>query len=351
MGSSVHEDFRRPRRRWPLVLGAVVLVIALGAGGGYFWLRHQIDASGHRGAAVMLTIPKGASTTEIAALLERKGVVADATVFRYYARVKGTAPIEAGNYTLYRHDPLADVVAILGRGPQRPENDRITIPEGLTLPEIADRVGRLPGRSAERFLSIARSGSVRSPLQPAGSTNLEGLLAPDTYYVEKGDDEARILSRMVDGFVQKADAAGLTEAAARLNISPYQAVVVASLVEREAKVDVDRAMISRVIYNRLAKGMLLQIDATVEFALGGHRSRVLNKDLEVVSPYNTYKVKGLPPGPIANPGLKSLEAAANPTPGSWLYYVLAGPDGHHAFATTAQEFAKLRAAAQAKGLL
>jgi UPF0755 protein len=200
-------------------------------------------------------------------------------------------------------------------------------------------------------MAVAQSGTVHSQFQPPGSTSLEGLLFPDTYFVNPGDDEAKLLARMVDAFDRMASAAGAQDAQVKAGVTPYQAIVVASLVEEEAKVDEDRGMIARTIYNRLGRNMKLGIDATVEYAIGAHKPRLTNADLDIDSPYNTRKFAGLPPTPIAAAGQKSLEAALNPTPGPWLYYVLADANGRHAFATTDAEFEQLVRQARAKGLV
>jgi UPF0755 protein len=202
--------------------------------------------------------------------------------------------------------------------------------------------------SAQRFLAAAASGEVRSRYQPAKVTSVEGFVFPDTYFVDEGETEAQLLQTMVDRFDQIADAVSL--ATPSDGLTPFQSLVVASLVEKEAKVEQDRAKIARVIVNRLADHMKLQIDATVEYALGVHKTRLLDSDLAVNSPYNTYKIDGLPPGPIANPGRASLAAALNPAPGTWLYYVLISADGQHGFATTPAQFDQLLAEAKAKGL-
>lgn len=340
----------RPRRNWPLIALALGLVVLLVAGIGALWVNNRINPPGAPGVPVQIVVSSGMSTADVADLLERQDVIASATVFSWYARFKGAGSIKAGTYSIRRGEDLGTVLRVLEEG-AKPSSDRITIPEGLTVNDVAERVGRLPGRSAPRFLEVAESGSVRSPVQPPGSTNLEGVLFPETYFVEAKDDEAGILARMVGAFDQAANELDIRGAAARLGITPYEAVVVASMIEREAKVDEDRGPIAQVIYNRLDKGMPLQIDATVLYSLGRSSGRVLNRDLEADSPYNTYKVEGLPPAPIASPGRKSLEAALNPTPGPWLWYVLADANGKHAFASTDQEFARFRAQAQAKGLL
>jgi len=337
------------RRRWPLVvLGVLLLIVALGAIGAT-WLKGQINPSGPPGAEIHVTIPPGQSTSAIARILQERNVIGSATVFRYYTRFTGANDMKAGDFTFHHNQHLAAVVKILQKGGQV-QNDRVTIPEGLTLAEIAAKVGTIPGRSAEGFLAAAKSGTIRSQFQPPGSTNLEGLILPDTYFVDRKDDEAKILTRMVTAFDTYANQIGLPAAAAALNLTPYELVTTASLVEREAGVDEDRPLIARVIYNRIKKGMPLQIDATVQYALGVNKKSLSNADLKVNSPYNTYQIKGLPPGPIASPGRKSLEASLNPPPSTYVYYVLIDKSGKHAFATTDAEFSKLLAEATAKGL-
>lgn len=341
---------RARRRRWVLVLVGVLAALVIVAALATMWVRSQINPSGPPGREVQITVTKGMSTDSLASLLERKGVIKNATVFGYYARLHGADAIKAGDFNLRTNSDMGEVVRVLEAGP-KVEIDRITIPEGLNLKEAAAKVATLPGRSGERFLAIASSGAVRSRYQPAGSNNLEGFLMPETYFIDRKDDENRILTRMVTAFDDAATQLDLAGGAARLGLTPDQVVTVASLVEREAKVDDDRAKIARVIYNRLAKKMPLQIDATVQYALGQQKAKLLNRDLEIDSPYNTYKVNGLPPGAIASPGRKSLEAALNPAPGAWLYYVIADANGRHNFAETAAQFEAFKAEAKAKGLI
>jgi UPF0755 protein len=322
----------------------VVLVAVIGSG---WWTSGRIRGAG--GAPVDVIVPEGTSTAGIAQLLGHDGVVKDAWLFRWYLRLKGGS-FEAGEYQ-FRHDEgFAAALRQLRRGPTIPYA-RVTIPEGFTLGQIAARVGRLPHRSAQRFLSLASSGAIQSTAVAAPSGNLEGLLFPDTYLISPTEDENAILRRMVNEFDETVTALGISRPALANGLTPYQTVIVASMVEREAKVPEDRGKIARVIVNRLQRGMKLQIDATVLYALGVQTTAITAHDLAVASPYNTYVVPGLPPGPIASPGRASLEAALNPTPGPWLYYVLADSAGHHAFASTPQEFDRLRAQAQAKGLL
>ncbi|MGH9283504.1 MAG: endolytic transglycosylase MltG, partial [Acidimicrobiales bacterium] len=344
-----------PPGRWAkkLVIAAVglVLLLLVGGGLGYLYIQSQVDPSGPAGPEVKVEIPQGSSTQRIADILEEEGVVTRARNFRLYLRVKGGGPFQAGSYTLRERSSFDDVIAALEKGPTL-TFERLTVPEGLTLKQVAERVGALPGRSAERFLEVANSGQLRSKYQPAGSTNLEGLLFPDTYNFEAKDDEKAILERMVRAFETAAAEAGIDDVPRGGVVDPYQAIIVASLVEREARVAEERGKVARVIYNRLEKNMLLQVDATVIFALGrtGEKGlRVLNKDLEVDSPYNTYKRPGLPPGPIASPGRATLRAAVVPEQGPWLYYVVVSEDGSHAFATTLVEHNRNIATAAARG--
>lgn len=341
---------RRPRRRWPYVLGGLALVVVLLGVAGIIWVQRQVDPPGPPGEEVAITVARGMSTNDIADLLDREGVISSATAFRAYVRVNGAGNIEAGEYKLRRNDSLSNVLTVLEGGAAAEDPGiRLTIPEGLTLAQIAERVGSVPGRSAQSFLDLAEQGSIRSKFQPEGSS-LEGLLFPDTYFITPTDDEAKILTRMVGSLDSLAEQLDIEAGAARLGITPYQVLTVASLVEREARVDEDRGKVAQVVYNRLEKGMRLEIDATVQFALGKQKERLLFKDLEIDSPYNTYKIAGLPPGPIAAPGRKSLEAALAPTPGPWIFYVLIEADGHHAFTESFAEFGRLSAESERKGL-
>jgi len=338
------------RRRWPWVLGALlVLVIAAGAVA-LTWFGRQVRPPGPVGAEVTVTVARGATPAAIAQTLEEAEVIRSARFFEFYLKRADASRIEAGDFVLRQSEDLDTVVGVLTSGAAIKAGQRLTIPEGLTLGQVAEVVGRLPGRSAAAFTEAVKSGTVRSRYQPQGQS-LEGYVLPETYEVGARETEAQILARLVGAFDGLATDLDLTAAARRLGVTPHQAVVIASLVEREAKVDIDRGPIARVIYNRLARGMPLQIDATVQFALGVNKPRLLLSDLKVDSPYNTYRIPGLPPGPIAGPGRAALSATLSPTPGSWIYYVLTDADGRHAFATTSAEFERFKAESARKGLL
>lgn len=343
---------RRGRRRLLLAFGLVVVALVIVVAAVGLWVKGKIDPAGKPGEEVALTVPEGATTADIAALLDKEGVVSDARVFRYYVKLKGGPSFQAGDYTLRRNSAMGEAVATLDDGPQI-VFDSLTVPEGLTLDEVAERVGDIDRLSPERFLELAKEGSVRSMYQPAKVDSLEGLVFPDTYRLDETEDEAALLARMVGLFDSVATEVGYDRIKPTGGLTPYQAIVVASLIESEAKVPEDRSKISRVIYNRLEEGMKLQIDATVIYARGGkprEGGQVLFKDLEIESPYNTYKIAGLPPTPIAVPGRASLEAALNPEPGDWLYYVKYEKNGAHAFSVTNAEHNQRIAEAKAKGV-
>jgi UPF0755 protein len=178
-------------------------------------------------------------------------------------------------------------------------------------------------------------------------TSLEGLLFPDTYGIEPDDTAIGVIQAMLDQLEVVLSRYQLSTAPR--NLSPYQLLIVASMIEREAKVDADRPKIAAVIYNRLAAGKRLEIDATVEYAVG--HPRLTAADLRSSSPYNTYTHDGLPPTPIAAPGEAAIRAALQPADGDWIYYVLATKEGKHAFTRSYDEFLRLKARARAKGLL
>jgi UPF0755 protein len=344
-------EYEESGRRWPFILLGVVLTLLLLAGSGVLWIEHQVNPPGALGPPVRLTVAPGMSTSDIAALLQRDGIIASASVFKYYARLTGLGSIEAGDYTIEKKSDLGHVAKVLQAGAAKAVDDKVTIPEGLTLPKIAQLVqDQLPGRTADNFLAAAKSGAVRSQYQPPGAS-IEGFILPETYFVAKGDDETAVLKKMVDAFDQMATKLDVTGAASRLHVTPYQVIIVASIVEREALVDEDRPKVARVIYNRLDQKMQLQMDSTVLYAIGKEgKDNVTLDDRKVNSPYNTFIAPGLPPGPISQPGLKSLSGAAAPTAGDWLYFVTTETDGHSSFTANYNQFLKDVAVCQSKGL-
>jgi UPF0755 protein len=326
-------------------LGVLALVIAI-AGGAWAWVLGQVHSS-PGGAPVTVVVRNGEGLSALAPTLSKDGVINSTLVFRTYLRAHGAPTIGAGTYVLARHEPYAQILSTLAKGPQLV---RLVIPEGYSIAQIAAKVGQIPGHSASAFLAEARSGQVSSPYEPAGADNLEGLLFPATYTFPASTSDQAILQMMVNAFDQEAASINLAHGAANIGITPYQAVIVASLVVKEAKTPSDMGKVARVIYNRLAQGMALDIDATVVYANGGHPLTQDAKNVDPSSPYNTYNVMGLPPTPIASPGLQSLDAALYPTPGNWLYFVVVNQNGSEAFCQSYSCQLANEAKAQSEGI-
>lgn len=321
---------QRRRRRLAAGLLAALVVILILLAIVFVVVDHQINPPGGAGAAVTVNVPAGSSVSSLSEVLGRHGVATHPLTLRLYARLEGVPVFRPGEYRLHLHEPYRQIFTTLGQGPLMAT---ISIPEGFTVAQIAARVGHDdPGHTASGFLAAAKSGQVHSAYQPPGSNNLEGLLFPATYQVAPDRSDADLLRLMVGRFDRAGPAAGLAQAKAQLGVSPYQTVTVASIIEREAKLNQDRGKVARVIYNRLGRGMALQVDATVLYGRGSDTAA----DRASLSPYNTYRVKGLPPTPIASPGQASLAAALAPTPGPWLYYCSTS-SGSIAFSTTNAE--------------
>jgi UPF0755 protein len=271
----------------------------------------------------------------IAERLEEKGLVRHRYAFVFMARLLGESNhMKAGEYELQPSMPLVQIIDKLARGDATAV--WFTVPEGYTVDQVADTLAELGMVDRRRFLKFAEFGGARFD---AGlkipRRSLEGYLFPDSYKFKKGVSERTIAAGMLHNFHSKV-VEDLGEDVRASSLPLDKIVTLASLIEREARVPEDRPLIAAVIYNRMKRHMLLQIDASVLYALGHHKERVLLADLKVDSPYNTYKYPGLPPGPICSPGLASIRAALRPARADYLYYV-ARTDGSHIFSTTLAE--------------
>lgn len=342
----------RGRRLLTVFAVLIVLIVAI-VGGGLLWAMGQINPSGHRGPLVTVAIPKGASTSRIGSILAKAGIVHDGTLFAFYVKLHGDVLLP-GNYSLLKNSTYQMAISALESGPKI-ITDNLVIPEGFTVRQIAEAVGALPnmGLSAQKFLAAATDGTVRSSYEPASVNNLEGLLFPATYLVRQGESEVDILEQMVGTFDEHAGAIGLTAAAARLHMSAYQVVTVASIVEHEAKRNVDRGPVASTIYNRLRADMTLGADSTQTYYLRLTDPTLAQPSVAQFnqpSPYNTRINKGLPPTPIGNPGLLSLDAAASPPTTSYLFWVEVNPDGQLGFASTNAGFVGLQQQCRAANL-
>ncbi|MBI2705359.1 MAG: endolytic transglycosylase MltG [Actinobacteria bacterium] len=344
-----------------LVFMAVVVVAVLGGAGLY--VVNQFRGGERTGEPFTMTIPDGASMAQASDILQEQGVIKNSTVFRYYGRWKGIEQIKAGDYdNLYKNMSLDDTITRLRAGPLPQKSVQISLPEGLTEKEIHAKILNTFPEMTETELGLAEIyfGALDGKYHKAGQP-LEGFLFPATYRVEKPElaDEAKVVAQQLKQFDKVADDVGLDKATEKLNgaagpktpISPYQALIIASIIEREVKVPDERAKVARVIYNRLAKGMKLEIDATVLYCFPERKTELTKADLAVDCPYNTRQKGGLPPTPISSPGKASLEAALNPEPGPWLYYVLSDKEGRHFFTDDSKAFDRQVQESQKAGLI
>ncbi|MGZ4114279.1 MAG: endolytic transglycosylase MltG [Actinomycetota bacterium] len=331
---------RRRRANWGLRISLVVLLIASGlavAGVRYYqWCQ----GSGGTQTRVTVQIPEGATGSQIVHELQDKGVVRCGTVSEWLLRRSGLSEkIRAGTYDLTTNmDPNQAFLAITKAPPPAPTVD-LTIPEGYRLTQIAERVQEVLKIPAKRFLAAAGNGQWSLPPYLASGDPLEGFLFPNTYEFERhGTSAGDVIRRLLDEF--RTEAANLPWSAAekQTGLSAYQLVVVASMIEREARIEKDRPLIAAVIYKRLKDGMTLGSDATIQYIDPNPANGLTESDLQIQSPYNTRINTGLPPTPIASPGLASLKAALEPAHVGYLYYVLCGADGHHKFSTSYGQF-------------
>jgi UPF0755 protein len=306
--------------------GTIVLAASL-------WFRSAVyDDRSLPAAQTDLVVPRGATFGQIVGLLTDRGVLAHPIAFRLLARLRQVEDeAQAGEYRFPAHQSSDEILDRLVRGEQVAL--WVTIPEGFTAREIAATLAGRGLRPAADYDAVF----LHQPLTVDGALapDLEGYLFPSTYLIPVDDSPATVAQIFVAQFFRELppDAAARARA---LHVTVPQAVTIASLVEREGKVDDERPLIASVIYNRLRRGMPLEVDASLEYAFPTHHDVITTRDLAIGSPYNTYRHTGLPPTPIANPGKPSLDAAFRPATTEYLYYVAKG-DGRHAFARTLAE--------------
>ncbi|HET9949710.1 MAG TPA: endolytic transglycosylase MltG, partial [Longimicrobiales bacterium] len=317
------------RKRASLVGAGVAVVLVL-----------LLALASRPGEPVELTIPRGATLSEVADTLEARGVIRARPLFELYARVRGAdRKIRAGRYAMAAPSSWAETLRRLTRGAVLTE--AVVIPEGFTLAQIAPRLAAVAGVPSDSALAMLRDTALARSLDVPGP-GLEGYLFPDTYRFASGLGVRRMAAAMVARYravwtperLAARDALGMTE---------REVVTLASIVQAEARRTAEMPRIAGVYHNRLDRGWLLQADPTVLYALGGYRARLLFAAIDSVadSPYNTYTQPGLPPGPIGAPGEDAIDAALHPT-GDYLYLV-AWPDGSHVFTRSLAEHNRARA--------
>ena len=287
-----------------LLLLPLVLILALAAGIVWFYINVQ-PASNNTDFKSFL-ISKGSSASQIGTKLESSGFIKSALAFKIYLQFTGRAgEIQTGEFRL---TPSFSLFQLVGQLLQGPTELWVTIPEGLRREEIA----------AKFTSGLERDASFTADLLTA-SKGLEGTLFPDTYLFPKDASASAVVNKMTRNFGAKTNSLGISS-----GLTFDQSVILASILERETKTAAERPIVAGILINRLHAGMPLQVDASVQYAVGTSKDwwPILSlTDLKINSPYNTYKFIGLPPGPICNPGESSLEAAFNPSQTDYLYYL------------------------------
>jgi uncharacterized YceG family protein len=336
--------------------GRIFALAALAAVGAFsLWLVLALfqPGKGDGEGSVAVTIPRGAGVGDIGDLLAERGVIDSGTMFEIRATLSGSrGDLKPGIYELSRDMSYASALDVLTEGPS-PNLANVTIPEGTARREVADEV-REAGLKGSYVKATVRSRSLNPRRYGAERPrDLEGFLFPATYQLRRGSDVDSLVDKQLAAFEQNWAKVNL-RAARRANLTPYDVLIIASLVEREAQVDRERPLIASVIYNRLRDGTTLGIDATVRYAVNNWTEPLKRSELASPSPYNTRLRPGLPPGPIGNPGLASMRAAARPAKTGYRFYVVKpGACGEHLFAETDAEHqrnvARYEAARQAAG--
>lgn len=282
-----------------------------------------------------VVISKGMGFKEITALLEKEGIIKKGYVFDLLGRALGiTKKVRAGYYSLSPNMPMVEVLRTLKKGMIIEYS--LTIPEGMTIEDIAETLEKTGLGKGQDFISIAHDrGFIKSlglEADPELVSGLEGYLFPDTYLLPKGITTQEIAERMINRF-REVITPEIEKRARELGFTMKEVITLASIIEREAQVDSERALVSAVYHNRLRKGIPLQADPTSIYGRKRLNEKITKKDLQSRSPYNTYRIRGLPPGPIANPGIKSIQAALYPADVDYLFFVSRN-DGTHHFSTT-----------------
>ncbi|MFC4558902.1 endolytic transglycosylase MltG [Virgibacillus kekensis] len=349
------EDAKTVRRIVAVIIVSLVLILVVGGISGYMYVKSALEpVNPDSDKEVKVEIPMGSSTSAIASTLEENGIIKDARVFRFYIKFKNESNFQAGEYKLSPSMAIDEIINALKNGKVLEEPVyTITIPEGKTIEEIAEIYANKLPFSKKEFLEVVNNPeyiellinsypNVLSNviLNPDIRTPLEGYLFAATYnFYDNKPGVKAVVEKMLEKTVTVVTPY-LNEISAR-DLSVHEALTMASLVEKEASSEKQRRKIASVFYNRMEAGMRLQTDPTVLYALGEHKDRVLYKDLEVESPYNTYFVDKLPIGPISNFAEISLQAAVNPQETAFKYF-LHDSEGNIHFAETHQEHQTLK---------
>lgn len=328
---------RRRARIYTVFLVLIVIPVVF-----LVWWTGNLKPFSDSDQKYIFDLKPGMTASQVAAELEKNKIIQNAKAFEQLSKIKkADSRLVAGEYYLSPSMSVGEILDILVQGPE-PEIVKVTIPEGFTLAEIINTMENNGLGTKEKYYQAIKSVSSKDydflKDIPSGENRLEGFLFPDTYFFDKKASEIEVIERFLQRFSRE-----LTDETRNklkeMNMSVYDWVIKASIVEREAVKAEERPLIAGIFENRLKKGMPLQSCATVQYLLGEVKPVLSLDDLEIESPYNTYKYSGLPPGPISNPGHASLQAALNPSQTNYLYFV-AKNDGSHAFAVTFEQHLK-----------
>ncbi len=312
---------------------AILLLLALAAGAFAAYLAYDyVTRPGQAGPPIRVDIPEGATGQAVGRILAEKDLIDHELFFRAAMRLDSArAPIKHGVYDLPTGLSPTELLHRLQEGPDVIVSKfKLTVPEGLSLRQMATLFD-----DPEAFDAAARDPELIRSLGIAAPT-LEGFLMPDTYFFDERPEEAEVVERMV-GHFRKTYETLTNEIPQPATGDLAELVTVASLVEEESRIDEERPLVAAVIYNRLQRNMPLDLDSTLQYALNKYGQRLLDRDKDVDSPYNTYKNAGLPPGPISNPGVAALRAAMQPADGEYLYFVSNADGMTHTFSSTLSE--------------
>ncbi len=327
------------RRSWA---GRILSVLALAAGAALIWFLVELFQPFHGAGkgSVTVTIPAEETSSQVGDLLAREGVISSGFFFEIRATLAGDrGDLRSGTYQLKRDMSYGDVLKILSTAPPAAKVTQLTITEGRTRRQI-DALLRTQG-VAGSYLAATRHSPLLDPRRygaPAGTSSLEGFLFPSTYQLREPVSIPALVADQLKTFRQRFASVNLSYARSR-HMTPYDVLMIASMVEAEASTAHDRPLVASVIYNRLADRMPLQIDATTRYATGNYTRPLTEAELNSPSPFNTRIHKGLPPTPIDNPGLASIEAAAHPANTNYLYFVVKPcGNGEQSFTSSYKQF-------------
>lgn len=325
-----------------VVLIIAILILILFVAGNFYLSSASKATDPENTTTVTIVVPEGSGASSIAVSLKENGLIGNTTVFKLQSKLKGNdGKYKAGSFLLSPSMSMEEMMAIIIAG--NTDTTRFTIPEGYDIKKTIEALSNEGLINADAFQKEIEYGTFDYKFlkdAPSGPDRLEGYLYPETYEIFTNATEIDIINKMLSQFDKVFTEQFYADAKA-LDMNINEVLTMASLIERETRVDSERKLVASVINNRISMGKKLEIDATVQYALGEQKKRLYYSDLEIDSPYNTYRINGLPPGPICSPSIESIYAALHPADTDYVYYVLKpSMDGSHAFSADYDQFLK-----------